>query len=130
MSFLSNPTITPASTDTNQHKRLLPCRTCSQNICFDKNRVSKNGRLIPLNEDGSPHDCQNKQRNFGKTLQSEQQQQQAGAISASELMSQADRIIQDQKELRNEVRAGFEHVNQRLNYILNAVQKAQGRESS
>jgi hypothetical protein len=92
--------------------------------------VSKNGRLIPLNEDGSLHDCQNKRRNFGKTLQSEQQQQQAGAISASELMSQADRIIQDQKELRNELRAGFEHVNQRLNYILNAVQKAQGRESS
>jgi hypothetical protein len=44
-------------TKTDKAKKFSSCWTCSQKIQFDPTRKSKGGKLIPLNEDGSPHDC-------------------------------------------------------------------------
>jgi hypothetical protein len=35
------------------------CKYCSQEISFSKTVVSKNGKMIPLDEDGNPHNCSN-----------------------------------------------------------------------
>jgi|ERR671910_939302 hypothetical protein len=36
------------------------CKYCGQKITFSNTVVSKNGRAMPLNEDGTPHNCPNR----------------------------------------------------------------------
>jgi hypothetical protein len=36
------------------------CKYCRQKIMFSKTVVSKNQKMIPLNEDGTPHNCPNR----------------------------------------------------------------------
>ena len=37
------------------------CKYCGQKIVFSKTVISKNGKMIPLDVNGSPHNCSNKQ---------------------------------------------------------------------
>ena len=39
------------------------CKNCNQPIFFNDNRKSASGRVIPLNEDQTAHDCQGKYKN-------------------------------------------------------------------
>jgi hypothetical protein len=36
------------------------CKYCGQKIAFSKIVVSKNGKMIPLDGDGNPHNCSNR----------------------------------------------------------------------
>jgi hypothetical protein len=36
------------------------CKYCGQKIIFSKTVVSKNGKSVPLDEDGIPHNCPNR----------------------------------------------------------------------
>ena len=47
-------------------KKNIVCKYgCQTPIKFDINRVSKNGKKIPLNLDSTPHDCENRPYNNG-----------------------------------------------------------------
>jgi hypothetical protein len=53
----------------NNNNKFNFCRYgCQRPIKFDNNRVSANGLKIPLNLDGSPHDCANRPYNRRKQL--------------------------------------------------------------
>ena len=50
-----------------KHKSTVPCQWCSELISFSENRLSKNGKKIPLCKDGSNvHNCSKNPYNFGK----------------------------------------------------------------
>ena len=36
------------------------CKYCGQKIVFSKTVISKNGKMIPLDGNGSPHNCSNR----------------------------------------------------------------------
>lgn len=125
--------VVPKSNSTEKAIRLLPCRTCQQNINFDPNRKSKTGKLIPLNPDGTAHDCPNKRRGIASAGASSERQQATTTISSvegQELRELADKVLREQEHVRTEVRVGLEHIAQRLNtlqYELQKLQTQQGR---
>lgn len=46
---------------TSRTNSFIPCRDYGMEIHFDDSIVSKNGKKIPLNKDGKPNQCQNRQ---------------------------------------------------------------------
>jgi hypothetical protein len=122
----------PKSSSTGKAIKLLPCRTCQQNIQFDPNRKSKTGKLIPLNPDGTAHDCPNKRRGIASAGASSEHQQATtfSGVEGQELRELADKLLREQEHVKTEVRVGLEHVAQRLNalqYELQKLQTQQGR---
>jgi hypothetical protein len=50
----------------------IDCKYCNQKITFSKTIVSKNGKMVPLDVDGTPHVCQIKSFESKKELKLQQ----------------------------------------------------------
>jgi hypothetical protein len=62
---------------------------CGQKITFDDNvRSPKSGKLIPIGENGQPHDCPNRQTNTNV-------QRDSNAATASNLTISSDQVKYD-----------------------------------
>jgi hypothetical protein len=97
--------------DTSHPNSFIPYRYCIAEIRFDDNIVSKSGKKVFLDKDGTPHQCQNRQhfRTSG-----------TGNSTVRNIDVQsgvAEKLLQTKKEIKLEVKASLEHITQRLNYL-------------
>jgi len=83
----------------------MKCYTCTADIKFDDNVRSQSGKKIPLNQDGSPHQCPNKkpfvQKQFIETAQKVEKEISQNPISADvakEMMTLLAECVQVTKE--------------------------------
>ena len=59
-----------------EQKKKTFCRNnCGTELHFDKNVLSKNGKLIPLEIDGQPHQCPNKEQFLQQDTSTQQKPQ-------------------------------------------------------
>jgi hypothetical protein len=103
---------------TSRTNSFIPCRDCGTEIHFDDSIVSRNGKKIPLDKDGKPHQCQNRQR-FRTSGTGN-----SSIVSGIDVQSEvALKLLQSQKEIKLEVKAGLEHITQHLNYLQSELQR-------
>ncbi len=95
--------------DTNS---FIPCRYCRTAIRFDDNVLTKNGKKIPLDKNGKRHQCQNRQ--YFLTSGPGNNSNVTEIDVHSEV---AEKLFQSHKEIKFEIKAGWENITQRLNLL-------------
>lgn len=111
------------STSTSSSFSSFPCRDCQEEIYVDDKHISKNGKRIPLNKkDGKPHNCPKRQRYRPSRANVGSVTSQASTDNAV-TQEMIEKLLQNQKELRTEIRTAIDHVLSRLNYLQGDVQK-------
>lgn len=78
-----------------------PCQHCNAIIFFDSNKKTSTGKFIPLNDDGSSHDCQGKYQK--KETDKEQTRLSTASETNSERMALRKEAINNLKALDGDV---------------------------
>jgi hypothetical protein len=117
-----------------RQKTPILCRGCGAQIRFSKYHRTENQGWIPLNTDGSYHECPMKQRNQPQEQQEQQPQSQPQPPVASQLtMGNMDMLITSQiatlAENVSELTAKVDAMMMKIDSLITVKSKEAGRQS-
>jgi hypothetical protein len=96
-----------ASTNKNNTRRgysSVVCRNCGEEIYFDDNHLSKNGRKVPLSKkDGKPHQCPNRHFNGSGPLNTSSFERATGPIQINTIEPILAEILRTVKKVEKYV---------------------------
>lgn len=109
---------------TNPNKGTLCKFGCGIRITFDSNTVSKNGKIIPLNIDGSFHDCPARNQEGGYTAGTSNPENRVH--KSNDKYGEGSKHTSDSKSFFDQLLENVEHSNTQLERIL--VEQDQAKE--